>query len=85
MSPASVGLAVLLMMATVWDVRSRRVPLWLTLGGSAVGLTLPIFGGTYAFTFGILGFAAGILLVLPLVLGGGFGGADALVLGMVGA
>lgn len=85
MSPGSIALAVLLMVATVWDVRSRRVPLWLTLGGSAMGLSLSILGGTHVITLGILGFAAGIILLLPLVLRGGFGGADALVLGMVGA
>lgn len=84
-SLATGALGLLLLVATVWDVRSRRVPLWLTLGGSAAGLILPVFGGTHAVTLGILGCAAGIVLVLPLVLQGGFGGADALVLGMVGA
>jgi prepilin signal peptidase PulO-like enzyme (type II secretory pathway) len=69
------ALGILLLAATVWDVRSRRVPLWLTLGGTVIGLTLSILGGTHVFTLGILGFAAGIILLLPLVLRSGFGGA----------
>lgn len=78
-------IAFLLAVATFVDLRSRRIPLWLSLGGCASGLLAAAFTGFDAFLLSFAGFAVGVLLLVPLVLRGGFGGADALVLGMVGA
>ena len=84
-TPARLLVAFLLAAATVADLRSRRIPLWLSLGGCGAGLLTAAFTGFDTLLLSLAGFAVGVLLLVPLVLHGGFGGADALVLGMVGA
>ncbi len=71
--------------ATVTDVRSRKVPRWVTVGSIALGLLVAGFGGPDALLHSVLGLLVGGLLLLPFVLLGGFGLADALLLGAVGA
>jgi len=82
---ARLMVAFLLVAATLADLRSRRIPLWLSLGGCGAGLLAAAVTGFDVFLLSLAGFAVGVLLFVPLVLQGGFGGADALVLGMVGA
>jgi prepilin peptidase CpaA len=82
---ARLVVALLLAAATLADLRSRRIPLWLSLGGCGMGLLVAALTGFDTFVLSLAGFAVGVLLLVPLVLRGGFGGADALVLGMVGA
>ncbi|MGH2350011.1 MAG: prepilin peptidase [Chloroflexota bacterium] len=84
-SPVLAALFVLLTIATVADLRARRVPLWLTAGGTAAGLLLAATGRPGAFQESIAGLLIGLAVLLPLVLRGGVGDADALLLGMVGA
>ena len=71
--------------ATVFDLRSRRVPAWLTGGGIAAGVLLTAWAGPPALTPSLAGAAAGGLVFLPFVWRGWLGGADALLLAAVGA
>jgi Flp pilus assembly protein protease CpaA len=80
---AIVGLV--LLVATLTDLRRRQVPLWLSFGFVASGIALSAFRGTDALATSLSGFAAGTLPVLPFVVLGGFGGADLLLLAAVGA
>jgi len=82
---ARLVVGILLVVATVADLRTRRIPLWLTVGGSGAGLIVGAVTGFASFEVSLMGFAVGTVLFVPFVLRGGFGGADALVLGMVGA
>lgn len=82
---ARIVVGVILTVATFTDLRNRRVPLWLTLGGSAAGLVFAAMAGGSVFRTNLLGLVVGLLVLAPFVLGGGFGGADALLLGTIGA
>ncbi|MFN8472781.1 MAG: prepilin peptidase [Anaerolineae bacterium] len=86
--PSWIGTAFLLAtlgIAAVTDVRSRKVPRWLTTGSMALALLVAASGGSDALLRSVLGLLVGGLLLLPFVLLGGFGLADALLLGAVGA
>src|SRR5258707_15119620 len=80
---AVVGLV--LLVATITDVRQRQVPLWLSLGFIASGVALGTLRGPSGLLASLLGLAVGTLPVLPFVVLGGFGGADLLLLGAIGA
>jgi Flp pilus assembly protein protease CpaA len=80
---AVVGLV--LIVASITDVRRRQVPLWLSLGFIAIGVVLGAFRGLDGFWSSLIGLTVGTLPVVPFVLLGGFGGADLLLLGAVGA
>jgi Flp pilus assembly protein protease CpaA len=70
--------------ATVYDLRSRRVPAWLTGGGIAAGVLLAAWEGPLTLRASLAGAAAGGLVFLPFVLRGWLGAADALLLAAVG-
>jgi Flp pilus assembly protein protease CpaA len=71
-------------LATATDLRERRVPLWLSVGTIVVGLTLALAAGGGAVESSLLGLVVGVVVLLPMVLLGGFGGGDALLLGAIG-
>jgi prepilin peptidase CpaA len=79
-----VFLAVLLL-ASWTDVRSRRIPNWITVAGVLAGLGFHAVQGLGSLGAGALGAAAAFLLALPLFLGGALGGGDAKLLMVVGA
>jgi Flp pilus assembly protein protease CpaA len=74
-----------LIVATVCDLRTRRVPVWLTGGGIAAGVVGAALMGPEALRGSLAGAAAGGLVFFPFVLLGWLGGADALLLATVGA
>jgi prepilin peptidase CpaA len=83
--------ALVLLIATVTDLRERRVPLWLTASGIALGLVWgAISGGPDGLRESGIGLLAGLLPLAPFVLIGlwredkGMGGGDAVLLGVVG-
>lgn len=78
-------IAAILGIATFTDLRWRRVPLWLTLGGTGVAVLRAALTSWDALGVSLLGLAVGQCLLLPFVLRGGFGAGDALLLGTVGA
>jgi prepilin peptidase CpaA len=78
-------LLALLTAATVFDLRTRLVPVWLTGGGIAAGVLLAALAGPPALLGSLAGAAVGGLVFLPFVRRGWLGAADALLLAAVGA
>jgi prepilin peptidase CpaA len=79
------ALFAVLVAATVCDLRTGRVPAWLSGGGIAAGVLAAAWAGPPALGASLLGAAAGGLVFLPFVWRGWLGGADALLLAAVGA
>lgn len=82
--PATPLLLGVLCVATWTDLRRRQVPLWLSLGVIMLGLLVAHLLGQAAFTAALVGMVVGLLPLSPLVILGGFGGADALLLAAIG-
>ncbi len=77
--------ALVLLVATVSDIRRRQVPLWLSIGFIASGLGVGAFRGPDGLVTSLTGLAVGTMPVAPFVVLGGFGAADLLLLGAIGA
>ncbi len=79
-------LAVILITATIIDIKYRRIPNWLIGSGLILALWIHFLsGGTGAVIFALKGFALGIgLLWIPFAVGG-IGAGDVKLLGLVGA
>lgn len=75
----------MLLVATLTDLRRREVPGWLTFGGIASGVLVASPNGADALVVSLLGMMVGGLIILPFVLIGAFGAADALLLAAIGA
>jgi prepilin peptidase CpaA len=84
MAAGAVFLTVLVL-ASWTDVRSRRIPNWITVVGMAAGLGFHAARGAVPLGIGALGLAAAFLVALPFFLGGALGGGDAKLLMVVGA
>lgn len=81
----AVTLAVVLY-AGYTDLRTRRIPNWLTVSGFLLGIALnSIFGGWRGALDSLEGAGLALGLLLPLVLLRGFGAGDWKLLGAVGA
>lgn len=72
-------------LAAAFDVRERRIPNWLTVGGLAAGLVLGGVGGWAGLGSSAAGAAVAFALALPLFLLGALGGGDVKLLAAVGA
>ena len=73
-------------LACVSDVRARRIPNLLTLGGAALGLAY--VGASHGFSgllTGVEGWSVGLALFLPMFLLGGMGAGDVKLLACLGA
>ena len=77
----TLGLAV----AVVLDVRTRRIPNWLTGGIAAAGFGLAFGGGTVTPAHAALGLGVGLLLMLPAHVIGAMGAGDVKLMAAVGA
>jgi prepilin peptidase CpaA len=79
----SLGLAVV---ACGWDLRTRRIPQALTLGGALAGLAFHLLSGGWSAGLGsATGWAVGIaIFFVPFALGG-LGAGDVKLLGAIGA
>lgn len=79
----SLGLAVV---ACGWDLRTRRIPQALTLGGALAGLAYHLMNGGWSAGLGsAIGWAVGIaIFFVPFALGG-LGAGDVKLLGAIGA
>jgi prepilin peptidase CpaA len=77
---------VLAAIACAWDLRTRRIPRVLTLGGSVAGVLFHLVtGGWSAGAMSAAGWIVGMaILFLPFALGG-LGGGDVKLLGALGA
>jgi prepilin peptidase CpaA len=68
------------------DLRTRRIPNWLTVPGFVLGITLrAVTGGWMGVKTSLLGAALGLLLLLPFVLLKALGAGDAKLAGALGA
>jgi Flp pilus assembly protein protease CpaA len=84
-SLAAVVILVVMVTATITDLRERRVPIWLTLGGVTLGLIVAGIHGSEALVASLIGMVVGLLLLSPFVPFGGIGLGDVFLLGVVGA
>lgn len=83
--PLTALLAVLLVLAVWFDVRQRRIPNWLTVGGAVGALVIRTFIGFDAVRSGLAGGAVGLSLGLLLFAVGAMGAGDGKLLAAVGA
>ncbi len=84
MAAGAIFLTVLLL-ASWTDVRSRRIPNWITVTGMVAGLGCHAARGVGPLGVGALGLAAAFVVALPFFLSGALGGGDAKLLMVVGA
>ena len=87
LKPAILAGAVLLAILAGWtDLRSRRIPNWLTVSGAAVGVVAnTVLGGWAGLKTSLLGLVLGLGLLLPLVLLRSLGAGDWKLAGALGA
>jgi len=78
-------LGAVMLIATLTDLRTREVPGWLTFGGIGSCMVVAAIHGVDAALVSLLGTMIGGSIILPLVLIGAFGAADALLLAAIGA
>ena len=72
--------------ACVFDLRTRRIPNWLTFGSAALALGFQFAaGGLSGVGHGILGWMTGVAVLLTPFLLGGMGGGDVKLVGALGA
>ena len=72
--------------AGVADIRSRRIPNWLTYSAMLLGVGYhTIINGTQGFFFGVGGLFLGLALLIVFYLTGGMGAGDVKLMGAVGA
>jgi prepilin peptidase CpaA len=67
------------------ELKSRRIPNWLTAGGMATGLVLGLMPGGLTFLSSALGLGVGFGALFLFYLFGGIGGGDVKMMGAVGA
>lgn len=78
----------LLLIASISDCRSYKIPNWLTFGGSAFALIYSVvvpFSPQLGLGWALGGFALGLSLMLPLYMLGMMGAGDVKLMAMVGA
>ena len=82
--------------AALWDIRTNRLPNWITVPAAAAGLAFHLIAGAWAgpsilsgiwegAQFSLLGFAAGFFPLLLIWIIGAAGAGDVKLLGAVGA
>ena len=86
LTPPWIAVAVLALVATGWDFRTRRIPNLLTLGGAlAAWLYYGVAGGAGALGWSGLGWLVGVLLFIPVFALGGLGAGDVKLIAAFGA
>ena len=81
-------LLALLLIASISDCRSYRIPNWLTFGGTTFALLYSLvvpFSPQMGFGWALGGFALGLSFMLPLYMLGVMGAGDVKLMAMVGA
>ena len=87
MKPVILAGAVVLSLIAGWtDLRSRRIPNWLTVPGLVIGMVLnTLLGGWSGLKTSLLGALIGLALLLPFVLLRSLGAGDWKLAGALGA
>lgn len=83
--PLTAVLAVVLVLAVWFDVRRRRIPNWVTVGGAVSALVVRGLIGTEAVRAGLLGGTLGLSLGILLFAVGAMGAGDGKLLAAVGS
>lgn len=84
--PLEVVLACTVVVAGIFDLRYRRIPNWLNVGGIAAGLLLNIWlFSAHGLVLAVCGFACSLLIYLPLYLLRAMGAGDVKLMAAVGA
>lgn len=84
--PILAGAVLLAVIAGGTDLRSRRIPNWLTVSGAVIGITLhAVFGRWSGVKTSLLGVLLGLGLLLPFVLLRSLGAGDWKLAGALGA
>lgn len=79
-------LMAILIVAVIYDLKTRRIPNWLLAAALAIALLYHLHGEGYkGLFFSIQGLLAGILLLIIPFTAGGIGAGDVKLLGVVGA
>lgn len=76
---------VLVTVAAVFDIRSHRIPNWLTYPAWGLGLAFGALGGLDGMLNSLAGFAAAFIPLFLMFIGGSVGGGDVKLMGGVGA
>jgi prepilin peptidase CpaA len=87
LKPIILGGAVLLALLAGWtDLRSRRIPNWLTVPGLLIGMAANVaLGGWTGLKVSLMGAGLGLVLLLPFVLLRSLGAGDWKLAGALGA
>ena len=86
MTVQNILLLLISLVGSVYDLRFRKIPNWLTFGSFVFALIFSFFKlGLGGVTNCVLGFLVGILLLLIPYLLGGMGAGDVKLLGAIGA
>ena len=81
-----VMLAMLVAVAAAYDLRTRRIPNWLTVSGAAVGFALHCwYGGWNGAWASLEGAALGLGMFIVFFVAGGMGAGDVKLFGAVGS
>lgn len=79
-------LLLILAIAVITDLRSRRIPNWLTYPAMGAGLSYHVYvDGWQGFLFGIEGLSLGFALLIVFYLLGGMGAGDVKLMAAVGS
>lgn len=82
----SIVVVVIGVVACVFDVRTRRIPNYLTFGAAVAGLCFHAFtSGSEGATLAASGWLVGLLILIPYFMAGGMGGGDVKLLAALGA
>jgi prepilin peptidase CpaA len=86
MNPSAVVALGVGLVACVTDVRTRRIPNWLTFGAAATAIVVhTALGGSTGAMTSVAGWAIGAALFMPFFLFGGMGAGDVKLLAALGA
>jgi prepilin peptidase CpaA len=79
-------LSILVIVAAIWDIRTRRIPNWLTLSGAILGVALNTFlFETYGLWFSLKGLGLAFAVYMVLYLLHAMGAGDVKLMAAVGA
>jgi prepilin peptidase CpaA len=72
-------------LAGIWDLRSRRIPNWLSVSGVAAGIILNTLLFPHGWLRSLIGLGCALAVYLPLYMIRGMGAGDVKLMGAVGA